>query len=149
MECHKNSCNQNYWLFVWRPSFSLLYWGDRSAHPPTKHRALTDHRKWIRRKFSKNFYCHYVMLERNSLAGALNTQFSQPISLKLLSTGKKTFAIDENLEDRFTTHFLNSSLLTSNSRPKEMIFLESRRSLNLRLKMHYMKYVLILFFKKS
>lgn len=88
------------------------------------------------------------MLERNSLAGALNTQFSQPISLKLLSTGKKTFAIDENLEDRFTTHFLNSSLLTSNSRPKEMIFLESRRSLNLRLKMHYMKYVLILFKKK-
>lgn len=39
--------------------------------------------------------------------------------IKITFYWKKTFAIDENLKDRFTTHFLNSSLLTSNSRPKE------------------------------
>lgn len=42
--------------------------------------------------------------------------------IKITFYWKKTFAIDENLKDRFTTHFLNSSLLTSNSRPKENDF---------------------------
>lgn len=42
--------------------------------------------------------------------------------IKITFYWKKTFAIDENLKDRFTTHFLNSLLLTSNSRPKENDF---------------------------
>lgn len=48
--------------------------------------------------------------------------------IKITFYWKKTFAIDENLKDRFTTHFLNSSLLTIPGL-KKTIFLKSWRSL--------------------